>query len=245
MLDKNEYNGLSSFYIIEELEGEELGTEGIYRAVWKDEEKRKEDPRHFVLVEQEEKILAYWGTSHVVEVLDEQEWPKAYRQRNELQENSFKRMIAHGALNTNYGTKKTWQSDRHQQRARNRLEEELQKSSQRLQRRTSEVVEQQKKVQESEHRGHGKRLPQRQRKLVELEQKKSAEQAREEQLKTRLAETGEPKQRADRDFRKQKVMTLRTLLLENYLRLFMEALLLPLGITVSIEIILDLLFKRS
>ena len=244
MLDKNEYDGFLSFDI-KELKREEAQENRIYQAFWKDKAKRKDDPRHFVLVEQEEKILAYWGTSHVAEVLDKQEWPQVYRQRNELQENSFRRMIAHGALNTNYGIKKIWGPDRHQIRARKRLEEKLHKTTQRLKRRASEVLQQQEKVQDSQQREHGKRLQQRERKLVELEQKESVMRAKQEHLKTRISEIGEPKQRADRDFRKQKVMTFRTLLLENYLWAFMKALLDPLGITLSTEIVLDLLFKRS
>ena len=244
MLDKNEYDGFVSFDI-EELKGGKTQEERIYQAFWKDEAKRKEDPRHFVLVEQEEKILAYWGTSHVVEVLEKQEWPQVYRQRNELQENAFKRMIAHGALNTNYGFKKIWGPDRHQQRARKRLKERLQKVTKKLTQRSSEVLQQKEKVQESQQRKHGKRLQQREQKLVELEQEENLMRAKQEHLNTQLSKIGDPKQRADRDFRKQKIMTFRTLLLENYLWAFMEVLLAPLGITLSTEIIIDLLFKRS
>ena len=52
-------------------------------------------------------------------------------------------------------------------------------------------------------------------------------------------------QRADRDFRKQTIMTIRTLLLENTLRAFMVALLGTLQTQVSLETILHLLFERS
>ena len=52
-------------------------------------------------------------------------WPRVYRQRSEIQENSFKRMISHGALNVNYGTKKEVGPDRHQQREREKVEEGL------------------------------------------------------------------------------------------------------------------------
>jgi hypothetical protein len=51
-------------------------------------------------------------------------------------------------------------------------------------------------------------------------------------------------QRADRDFRKQTIMTIRTLLLENMLRTFMVALLATLHTQVSLERVLSLLFER-
>jgi len=52
-------------------------------------------------------------------------------------------------------------------------------------------------------------------------------------------------QRADRDFRKQTIMTMRTLFLENMLRAFWAALLVTLPIQVSLEQVLRLLFARS
>jgi hypothetical protein len=51
-------------------------------------------------------------------------------------------------------------------------------------------------------------------------------------------------QRADRDFRKQTIMTIRTLLLENMLRAFLATLLATLSIQVSLEQVLSLLFER-
>jgi len=56
---------------------------------------------------------------------------------------------------------------------------------------------------------------------------------------------GAPGERADRDFRQQTIMTVRTLLLENALRAFMIALLGTLQTKVSLERILHLLFERS
>jgi hypothetical protein len=56
---------------------------------------------------------------------------------------------------------------------------------------------------------------------------------------------GPPGQRADRDLRKQTIMTFRTLLLENALTLFMAALVETLTMKVSLECILSILFKRS
>jgi hypothetical protein len=52
-------------------------------------------------------------------------------------------------------------------------------------------------------------------------------------------------QRADRDFRKQTIMTFRTLWLENLLMAFMKALLAVMATPVSLERVLALLFGRS
>src|SRR4029450_5629470 len=52
-------------------------------------------------------------------------------------------------------------------------------------------------------------------------------------------------ERADRDFRKQTIMTMRTLLLENALTSFMTVLLGVLNIQVSLDCILRVLFERS
>ena len=43
-------------------------------------------------------------------------WPRVYRERNEIQEQSFKGMIDHGALDINYGRKTVIGPDRHHQR---------------------------------------------------------------------------------------------------------------------------------
>jgi len=52
-------------------------------------------------------------------------------------------------------------------------------------------------------------------------------------------------ERADRDFRKQTIMTVRTLLLENALTSFITALVGNLQAKVSLACILSLLFERS
>jgi len=54
-----------------------------------------------------------------------------------------------------------------------------------------------------------------------------------------------PKERADRDFRKQTIMTIRTLFLENLLQGFMAALLSVLSEKVSLEQVLKLLFELT
>src|SRR5207245_8243672 len=87
---------------------------------------QKHDPRHFVIVAPAEgKTLVYWGTPKVKEALETTEWPRVYRARTEIQENSFKRMIDHGALDTNYGRKTIVGPDRHQQRKHEHLDQSL------------------------------------------------------------------------------------------------------------------------
>ena len=83
----------------------------------------QDDPRHFVIVEPAEgKTLVYWGTPQVQDALEASEWPRVYRERNEIQEHSFKGMIDHGALNINYGRKTILGPDRHHQRKQEQLE---------------------------------------------------------------------------------------------------------------------------
>src|SRR6516225_4091830 len=122
MLDDNEHQGLVSFEATLE-ETRKDGTK-VYSGPWKIP--RADDPRHFVIVEPVEgKTLVYWGTPRVKATMELTTWPQVYRERSEIQENSFKRMIDHGALNTNYGRKKIVTVDRHQQRAREQLEQSL------------------------------------------------------------------------------------------------------------------------
>jgi hypothetical protein len=56
---------------------------------------------------------------------------------------------------------------------------------------------------------------------------------------------GPPRERVDRDFRTQTIMTCRTLLLENALMAFMVVLCKQLQTKVSLDCILRLLFARS
>jgi hypothetical protein len=98
MLDDNEHAGLDSF------EATEVGAlaDGtkVYSGEW--HVPRPDDPRHFVIVAPAEgQTLVYWGTPKVKATLEPTEWPRGYRERNERQANSFKRMIDHGALDTN------------------------------------------------------------------------------------------------------------------------------------------------
>jgi hypothetical protein len=242
MLDDNEYHGLESFEATLE-ETLQDGTK-VYSGPWK--MPRADDPRHFVIVVPAQgKTLVYWGTPRVKAALEPTTWPRVYRERSEIQENNFKRMIEHGALNTNYGRKKIVVSDRHQQRQKEQLDQALAAVQQRVDKKAEALKGQQAKVAESEAKGHGKRREQRQRTLVVLDKELKDVQHKQARLTEQAAALGPPGKRADRDFRKQTIMTIRTLLLENTLRAFMVVLLGALHTQVSLECILRLLFERS
>ena len=242
MLDDNEHQGLASF------EATHVGTlqDGtrVYGGPWKTP--RPEDPRHFVIVEPtESKTLVYWATPQVKAVLAATEWPRVYRERTERQENSFKRMIDHGALNTNYGRKKIVGPDRHQQRAWDKLAQSLEAAQQRVDKKAEAVKAKQSQGAASESQGHGTRLAQRQRALAVLEKARKDAKYKQDQLAEQAQALGPPRERADRDFRTQTIMTVRTLLLENALHAFMVVLLGTLQTKVSLERVLSLLFARS
>jgi hypothetical protein len=242
MLDDNEHQGLESFaaMLVGTLED---GTQ-VYSGPWN--VPRPDDPRHFVIVEPTEgKTLVYWGTPKVQDTLAATEWPRVYRERNEIQENGFKRMIDHGALDTNYGRKMIVGPDRHQQRARAKLDQSLMAAQKRLDKKVEEIKTSQDKVVESEHKGHGKRLEQRQRALAVVEKESKAAQDQHAKLAAQASALGPPRERADRDFRKQTIMTVRTLLLENALTSFMAVLVGTLTMKVSLDCILHILFERS
>lgn len=242
MLDDNEHQGLESFAAtaVGTLDD---GTK-VYSGPWK--VPRSDDPRRFVMVEPPEgKLLGYWGTPKVQATLAAAEWPTVYRERSEIQENSFKRMIDHGALNTNYGRKKIVGPDRHQQREQEKRDQALVAAQKRLEKKAEEVRAQQAKVVESEHKGHGKRLEQRQRALAVVEKERKDAQAQHTKLAANAVALGPPRERADRDFRKQTIMTIRTLLLENALTSFMAVLVGTLTMQVSLDCLLHILFERS
>jgi hypothetical protein len=242
MLDDNEHDGLDSFEATE-VDTREDGTR-VYSGAWK--VPRPDDPRHFVIVKPTEgKTLVYWGTPQVKETLETAEWPRVYLERNEIQEHSFKRMIDHGALNTNYGRKKITGPDRHQQRMREQVEKSLAAAQKRVDKKAEALQAQQDKVVESESKGHGKRLEQRQRALVVVEKELKDAQHTHAQLTEQAVAIGPPRERADRDFRKQTIMTVRTLLLENALMAFMVVLCGRLQTNVSLDCILRILFERS
>lgn len=242
MLDDNEHHGLESF----EATLEETRKEGthVYRGPWK--MPRADDPRHFVIVEPAEgKLLVYWGTPKVKAALEPPAWPQVSRERSERQENSCKRMIDHGALNTNYGRTKIVGPDRHQQRQQAQRDQAREAAQQRVDKKAEALKGQEAKVAESDAKGHGKRLAQRQRTCAMLDTELKDAQHKHARLAEHAAALGPPGKRADRDFRKQTIMTIRTLLLANALRAFMVVLLEALQTKVSLECVLRLLFARS
>ena len=241
MLDDNEHAGLGSFEatLVDTLDD---GTR-VYSGPWK--ECRKDDPRHFAIVESAaDKTLVYWGTPKVEEAFEASQWPRVYRERNEIQELSFKGMIDHGGLDINFGRKTILGPDRHHQRKQAHLAQSLETVHTRVDKKAEAVTTQQAKVAESEAKGHGTRLEQRQGKLVTLAQELKDAKGKQAKLSEQAAALGPAGQRADRDFRKQTIMTIRTLLLENLLRAFMVALLAGLQIQVSLEQVLRLVFER-
>jgi hypothetical protein len=199
-----------------------------------------------VIVEPAEgKTLVYWGTPKLKETLEALEWPRVYRERTEIQENSFKRMIDHGALDTNYGRKKIVGPDRHQQRHRAHLEAALETAQQRVDKKVEALQVHRAKVAESQSKWQGKRLGQRQQALGRVEQALKEVQHKQDHLAEQVGALGLARERADRDFRKQTIMTIRTLSLENALMAFMAVLLGHLHSQVSLACVLHLLFERS
>jgi hypothetical protein len=242
MLNDNEHHGLESFEATE-VQTLDDGTR-LYEGPWK--VARKDDARHFVIVEPEEsKLLVYWGSAKVKAELEASEWPEIYRARTEIQENAFKRMIEHGALDINAGRKTSLSPDRHQQRAEAKTRDSLESARLRVAEKSLELEAKRKLVAESEAKGHVKRLEQRERAVVVLEEKLGEAKQREAQRQEQVDAFEAPKERADRDVRKQTILTIRTLFLENLLQGFMTVLLSVLPKKVSLEKVLKLLFERS
>lgn len=163
MLNKNQYKDLSDWNVkhIGELED---GSK-VYSGPWKDPGK---DFRIFVIVEKDDKLLPYWGTTHMEKIAKPIDWPKIYSRRTEIQENSFKRMKDHGALNVNFGTKKIETEDRHHQNKLKMLEDGSTSILKKIESKEEKIKEQERKVEESKKKGHGKRLEQRKRLLDEI-----------------------------------------------------------------------------
>jgi hypothetical protein len=242
MLDDNEHHGLESF----EATPEGLLDDGsqVSSGSWK--APKDDDPRLFVIVVPKEgKPLVYWGTPQLKATVEVCKWPQLYRERTERQENSFKRMIDHGALETNYGRKKIVGPDRQQQRKREDVAASLETAQQRVANKVEALQQQQAKVAKSKAQGHGKRLEQRQQALRRVAQELEETQHQQAKWVAQEAALGAPKERADRDFRKQTIMTCRTLLLENALMAFMAALWGNLQSKVSLACVLHMLLERS
>jgi len=240
MLDKNEYKGLSDWKVESVLELD--GGAKAHSGPWKDPDG---DPRHFVVVEEKDRLLPFWGTPRAKELAEPSQWPSLYSRRAEVQENSFKRMIEHGALNVNFGIKKVESEDRHQERRRSELKKRSKAVAEKIDGKSEAVGLQAEKVRESREKEHGKRLSQRERKLEKTEDELKELNKRAESAEEKIRAVGPPKQRADRDFRKQKIMTFRTLLLENLLVRFLLELTGLMDIPISQKCLLELFFKRS
>ena len=115
----------------------------------------------------------------------------------------------------------------------------------RLDKKVNALHEQQAKVEESTSKRHSKRLEQRQQAWVKVEKELEEAQHDHAKLVEQVDALGPPKERADRDFRKQTIMTCRTLLLENALRAFLSVLSAYLQSQVSVACLLHMLFERS
>jgi len=131
------------------------------------------------------------------------------------------------------------------ERKQAQLAQSLETAHKRVDKKAAALKAQQDKVAESASKGHGKRLEQRRRTLLTLEQACKEANATQAECSEQAATLGPAGQRADRDFRKQTIMTIRTLLLEHWLRAFMRALLATLCTKVSLPQVLSLLFARS
>jgi hypothetical protein len=187
----------------------------------------------------------YWGTPQVQDAWEAQEWPGGYRERNEIPEHRFQDMIDHGALHTHYGRKKSLGADRQQQRKPAPLEQSLETAPKRVAQQAAALTAQQDKGAESASTGHGTRLEQRRRTGLTWEQACKEAKATQAKCSEQAAPLGPAGQRADRDFRKPTIMTIRTRVLEHWLRAFMGALAATLHTKGSVPQVLSLLFARS
>ena len=134
-----------------------------------------------IVVPTQGKPFVYWGTPQLQATVEMSQWPQLYRERTERQDNSFKRLIDHGALETTYGRKTIGGPDRQQQRKREDLEASLATAQQRVANKVEALQAQQAKVAESKAQGHGTRLEQRQQALRRVEQDR--EEAQHQQTK--------------------------------------------------------------
>ena len=118
---------------------------------------------------------------------------------------------------SNYGTKKIECVDRHHQRKVDEKTRTVAESRKESVGKEEKIKEQEKKVEESKEKDHGTRLDQRNNRLAVLKAEHAKIETQKEAIKEGIEKLGPPGTRYDRDFRKQSIMTLRTLLLENKL----------------------------
>ena len=150
-----------------------------------------------------------------------------------------------GVLDVNFGTKTIFSEDRRQARKREKLEKSSAAIRGKIEKKESGIALQEDKAGESKEKGHGKRLCQRENKLAELRGELDGLNGKAKLAEEKVEALGPPKQRADRDFRKQKVMTFRTLLLEKLLVRFLLVLTKQLDEKISLSCLIELFFKRS
>jgi hypothetical protein len=167
-----------------------------------------------------------------------------YRQRADIQENTFKHTIAHCALDTNYGNKVIWGSDRIQARELAELQTKQVKLQAKEQNLQQLAAAQNDKIRDSAAKGHGQLLAKRQAKLVQYQSQQIQLKSKLTSLEEQKIKLGEPRQRADRDLRKQTIMTFRSLFLENAIRTFFNLLAVFLTIRIDLEVFLELFFFR-
>lgn len=241
MLDSNEYKSLSDWdteCICEYESGDHL-----YTGTWATP--REDDPRMFVILETDGRLLVYWGTPRLQESVPPVEWPEVYSRRTEIQENSFKRMINNGALNVNFGIKKIVGPDRHKERKLKALEERVIKVGQKVKKKKNELAEQEEKVAESKQKEHKKRLEQRENKRDTIENNLKETKEQERKIKENIDSLGPVGERADRDVRKQKIMTFRTLKAENVLMVFMSLFIDKMEQKIGADTLMSIFFRRS
>jgi hypothetical protein len=192
----------------------------------------------------EGKPLVYWAPPPGEAVVEAPAWPRVDRARNAMQEHSFKRMMAHGALDINEGRKRISGADRPQQRAPAKLDQALQATQQRLAKKAEALQAKQDQGAESASRGHGTRLEQRQRALAGLAKECKDAHHHHACLAEQAQALGPPGERAERDFRKQTIMTMRTRWLEHAWRACRVALLGAFQTQVRLETIFHRLWER-
>jgi hypothetical protein len=180
---------------------------------------RPEDPRHCGIVAPPAgKPLGDWGTPTGKATVEPITWPRGDRARRERQDNRVKRMRAPGALTTNAGRKNIVGPDRQQQRARAQRAPSRAVAQTRVDQKVEAHQAPQDTVAASTSPGQSTRLAQRQRALVRGEKARQDAQDTRDHRAEHAAAWGPPRERADRDLRTPRRMTVRTLLLEHALR---------------------------
>ena len=154
-------------------------------------------------------------------------------------------MKRHGALEVNYGIKKITGPDRHHERKVEKLEDRRQKMDSKVEKKEEKINGQLAKIKESEEQGHGKRLEQRQNRLVIMEKDLDECKKNTEKIMGDIEAVGTVGARSDRDFRKQLIMTVRTCHLENSLMMFLSLLIELSGIKTGIDNLIEMLFERT